>query len=79
MRLTPQERRQRIYDILNADEDCQKMGAEYEAGKLWFEKAIRWLPRKLRGKFWIYPGISHLLYHHILGIICENMKFTDEE
>ena len=79
MHLTPQERRKRIYDMLNADEDCQKMGAEYESGKQWFEKAVRWLPRRLRAKFWIYPGISHLLYHHIIGIICENMKFTDEE
>ena len=77
--MTPDERRQRIYELTEADKDFQAMLAEYLSAKAWFEKHIRWIPAKLRSRLLSYPGMGHFLYHQLLNLVCQHMRFPDEE
>lgn len=79
MKLTPLERRARIYSMAEADPDYTKMKAEYEPAKTWFEKVVGRLPKKLRNRLFTYPGMGYFMHHRMLTIICENMKFCDED
>lgn len=79
MKLTPDERRQRIYEMAQKDREYCGIQAEYEPGKAWFEKNVDRLPKKLRSRLWTYPGMGYFLHHRMLTLICQNMKFADEE
>lgn len=79
MNMTPMERRSRIYEIAEADEEYGQMLAEYEAAKDRFERFVNRLPRKLRNLLWSYPGMGYFLHHRMLTIICKNMIFPDEQ
>ena len=79
MNLTPRQRRERIRQIADADPEIRKMRKEYEQGRAWFEKATKWMPPGLHSKWWNFPGMWHLIHHRMITLICENMKFQDEE
>lgn len=79
MQLTPEQRRQRIYELLASDAEYCKMKAEYEPGRAWFEKNVGRLPKRLRNRFWTYPGLGYFMHHRMLTLICRNMKFGDED
>ena len=79
MKLTPEERRCRIYELMEMDVEYSRMKTEYEHGKTWFEKHVSKFPKMLRNKFWSYPGMGYFIHHRMLTIICRNMKFIDEE
>ena len=79
MKLTPAQRRERIRQLADSDPEIRKMKQEYEAGRAWFEKATKWLPRGLHSKWWNFPGMAHFIHHRLISLICENMKFNDEE
>ena len=79
MKRTPDERRWHIYKLAEQDEKYRTIKKEYDAGKVWFEKVTNKLPRKLSNKLWVYPGMGYFMHHRMLTLICENMKFIDEE
>ena len=79
MKLTPLERRQRIHAIAEADPDYIQMNAEYEPARIWFEKVVTRLPNGLRNRLFTYPSMGYFMHHRMLTIICENMKFFDED
>ena len=79
MTLTPDERRARIYQMAEADPDYIQMKAEYEPAKKWFEKVVGRLPKKLRNRLFTYPGMGYFMHHKMLNIICDHMKFADED
>ena len=79
MKLTPLERRNRIYEMLDSDPECAKMKAEYESARSRFTKLTDRLPERLRNLLWTYPGMGYFLHHRTLNLICEHMKFPDEE
>ena len=79
MKLTPMERRNRIYEMLESDPEYAKMKAEYESAKGRFTQLTDRLPKKLRNLLWTYPGMGYFLHHRMLNFICEHMKFRDEE
>ena len=68
----------RIFSMMAADEEYQKMQAEYEKEKRWFERFTERLPRRLRNRLWGYPGMFYLMHHRMLTRICEEMRFSDE-
>lgn len=79
MKLTPEQRRERIYEIAEADGDYRALKAEYGPGKALFEKTVDRMPKKLRDKLWVYPGTGYFLHHRMLNLICQHMKFKDED
>ena len=79
MKLTPAQRRERIRRMADSDPEIRKMKKEYEAGRAWFEKVTKWLPPRLHSKLWNFPGMAHFIHHRLLTLICENMKFNDED
>lgn len=79
MKLTPEQRRERIRQMADRDPEIQKMKKEYEKGRTWFEKATKWMLPTLHSKWWNFPGMAHLIHHRMLTLICENMEFIDEE
>lgn len=48
MKLTPEERRCRIYELVEMDMEYSRMKAKYEHGKMWFEKHVSKFPKMLR-------------------------------
>ena len=79
MKLTPLERRKRIWNMVQADAEIQKMNREYEKGREWFVKATKWMPSRLHTKWWNFPGMSYFIHQRTITLICENMKFQDEQ
>ena len=79
MKLTPQQRRERIMELARADAEFQKMFRDYEPAKERFEKLVDKFPLPLRNLLWSYPGMGYFLHGRMLTIICEHMKFEDED
>ena len=79
MKLTPHQRRERLLRMADCDPETSRMKEEYEKGRAWFEKATRWMPPALRSKWWNFPGMGYLIHSRMLTLICENMRFYDEE
>ena len=79
MDTTALDRRRRIYELMDQDPEIQKMMVEYKQGRKWFERATRWMPPGLHSKWWNFPGMGYFIYHRVLTLVCENMRFPDEE
>ena len=79
MRLTPLERRKRIWDMAQADPEIQKMYKECEQAREWLVRATKWMPPGLHSKWWCFPGMSYLIHQRTIRLICENMRFDDEQ
>ena len=73
------QRRARIMRMLEADPKAKQMLEEYRAGRRWFERATGWMPPGLHSKWWYFPGMAYLIHNRMLTLICENMKFIDED
>lgn len=78
MELTPQQRRARIQGMIGSDEEFQKMLREYEPAREEFERLVDQFPLPLRNILWSYPGMGHFLYHRMLTVVSEQMRFEDE-
>ena len=79
MKLTPTERRERIRQLAASDPEISKMKKEYDEGRAWFEKATASMSPKRHSQWWTFPGMAHFIHHRLLTLICENMKFNDED
>lgn len=79
MKLTPEERRQRMDEIASQDENWKKMMEEYLPAKKRFTKFVDRLPKPLRELLWRYPGMGYFLHHRMLNLVAEHMRFEDEE
>ena len=79
MNLTPMERRERIQEILESDEECRRMMESLDNAKGKFEQYVSPLPEETRQLLWEYPGMAYFLHNRILNMICISMKFPDEE
>jgi len=79
MNLTPMDRRERIREMIASDEECCKMIKSLEAAKERFEQYAGALPEETRQLLWEYPGMACFLHNRILKIVCDSMKFSDEE
>ena len=79
MELNPLDRRFKIYQLMEADtEFCliKEVCAEAEAV---FTGVTERFPEDIRNTLWNYPGMGYLLHSRMLTIICEHMKFEDED
>ena len=79
MKMTPEQRRKRIYELAEADSEYRKIYAEFEPAKDRFTKLTNLLPKRTRNLLWSYPGLGYFLHHRMLTVICQYMKFSDEE
>ena len=79
MKLTPHERRMRICELCDGDERIQQMRVYFEPAMKFFDRFTRWLPFPLRNRLREYPGMGRFIHGRMLTLICENMKFMDEE
>ena len=79
MKLTPAQRRERIRRMADSDPEIRKMKKEYDEGREWFEKATASMTPECHSKWWNFPGMAHFIHHRLLTLICENMKFNDED
>lgn len=79
MKLTPDQRRQRIYEMMGENKDFMRMKAAYEAAKCWFDKFTACLPGKLRNRLREYPGMMFFMHRRMIDTVCQNMKFPDED
>lgn len=78
MKLTPEQRRSRIYEIAETDKGYLKAKAQLEHEQSRFTLFTNKLPGFLRNFLWCYPGMLYLTHHRLLDVICEKMVFTDE-
>lgn len=76
--MDPLERRRKIYEMAEADEEYRKMKAEYDRAQARFTRLTDHLPRRLRNLLWTYPGMGYFLHHRMLTLICETMSFPEE-
>lgn len=72
------ERRKKIYELARDDEEYRRIKAEYDRAKVLFDRFTLTLPEDQRNLLQSFPGMGHFLYHRMLSIICENMRFEDE-
>ena len=79
MNLTPMERRERIREMVESDEECRRMLDSLDNAKRKFEQYVSTLPEETRQLLWEYPGMAYFLHNRILKIVCESMGFLDEE
>ena len=79
MKLTPDQRRLRIYEMMGKSAEFTEMKAALDPVKHWFDRFTARLPRRLRNRLREYPGMMFFMHHRIMDAICENMKFLDED
>ena len=78
MKLTPVQRRQRLEEMIKSDPDCGQLWKEYMDARQRFTKMMERKPRKMRDRLWELPGVGYFLYHRVLMMVCDNMRFADE-
>lgn len=79
MKLTPEQRRFRIYCIAEGDEAYQKAKKQLDIAQTKFTHFSDRLPRFLCNYLWTYPGMQYFTHHRLLGVICDCMVFPDEQ
>ena len=79
MKLTPDQRRKRIYEMMAENQDFVRMQEAYTPAKAWFDKFTAWLPSPLRNRLREYPGMMYFMHSRTIDIICKQMKFQDED
>lgn len=79
MKLTPGQRRFRIYRIAEGDEAYQKAKEQLDIAQTKFTHFSDRLPRFLRNFLWTYPGMQYFTHHRLLDVICDCMVFPDEQ
>ena len=79
MKLTPEQRRSKIYELAESNEEYRKIMQELTSAKKAFELYTDPLPEDLRNLLWSYPGMGYFMHHRLLTMICETMRFPEEE
>ena len=79
MKLTPEQRRFKIYDIAETDEGYRKVKEQLDSAQNKFTRFTDRLPGFLRNFLWTYPGMLFFMHHRLLDVICEHMIFPDEK
>ena len=67
------------WNMAQADPEIQKMYKECEQAREWLVRATKWMPPGLHSKWWCFPGMSYLIHQRTIRLICENMRFDDEQ
>ena len=78
MKLTPDQRRKRIYALMSENPEFVRMQKAYLPAKAWFDKFTAALPRPLRNRLREYPGMMFFIHSRTIDTICKQMKFPDE-
>ena len=79
MKLTPDQRRDRLQEMMDKNPDYLRMKAFYAPAKAWFDRFTAFLPKRLRSRLHEYPGMFYLMHQRTIDTICREMKFLDED
>lgn len=79
MKLTPDQRRQRIFEMMEENPDFARIKEAYLPAKSWFQKFTALIPGRLGNRLREYPGMMYLMYQRVIDAVCRNMRFPDEE
>ena len=77
--MTDLERRKRIYELCELNEDYCSWKVQYDEAYQKLTNFTDKLPKKLRNFLWMVPGYGYFVHHRMLNVICETMRFPDEE
>ena len=77
--MTDLERRKRIYELCEQNEDYRAWKVQYDEAYQKLTKFTDKLPLKLRNFFLRAPVCGYFAHHRMLNVICEAMRFPDEE
>ena len=76
--MTDLERRKRIYQICEQNEDYRGWKTEYDRVHRKFTAFTDKMPLKIRNFLWSVPGTGYFLHHRMLNVICQEMRFPEE-
>ena len=79
MKLTPDQRRQRLLKLMAENPEYQRMRASFDPAKAWFDKFTAHLPGFLRNRLREYPGMFYFIHQRTIDTVCREMKFLDED
>ncbi|MBQ8239154.1 MAG: hypothetical protein IJZ39_13540 [Oscillospiraceae bacterium] len=79
MKLTPDQRRQRLLNIIAENPDFAGIKASLDPAKAWFDQFTARLPGPLRNRLREYPGMFYFLHQRMIDTVCKQMKFQDED
>ena len=79
MKLTPDQRRQRLLQMMAENPELNRMKASFDPAKAWFDRFTAFLPRGLRSRLQEYPGMFYLIHQRTIDAVCREMKFMDED
>ena len=79
MKLTPDQRRQRLNQMMADDPKFTRIQASLLPAKAWFEKFTACLPGKLRNRLREYPGMFYFIHQRLIDTVCQHMRFPDED
>lgn len=77
--MTDLERRKRIYELCEQNEDYRAWKSQYDEASRNFTKITDKLPQKLRNFLWSVPAAGYFTHHRMLDVICASMRFPNEE
>ena len=77
--MTGMERRKRIYEICEQNGDYKAWKAQYDEAHRRWESFTNILPYKIRVFLWDLPACGYFLHHRMLNVVCETMRFPEEQ
>ena len=77
--MTDLERRKRIYELCEQNEEYRIWKKQYDESHRKFTAFTDKLSPKLRNFLWSVPGSGYFVHHRMLDVICQSMRFPDEE
>ena len=78
MKMNPEERREKLKELLKQDKDGVALEAEYMAARSQFERIVFRFPKFLRNKLCAFPTLGHLYHQRIITLMAEQMRFPEE-
>ena len=78
MKMNPEERREKLKELLEQDKDCMALEAEYLAARGQFERIVFRFPKFLRDKLCAFPMLGHLYHQRIITLMTEQMRFPEK-
>ena len=79
MKLTPDQRRQRLLQMMEDDPGFSRITASFLPATARFDSFTARLPRKLCNRLREYPGMFYFLYQRLIDTVCQHMRFPDED
>ena len=78
MTYTPEQRREKLNEMILLDADAHNFEREFWEEKKKYDRFVNRLPLFLRNLLFGYPTMCYLYHQRVITLLLENLRFPEE-